>query len=125
MPGDFAGIISRYNANYFCTLTAFDLNATVEGLPAITVELVVRGDMSLGPLQRPSESRVVASAALPCPLLEEVIIAESPFEITARLAYSRPAGAVAPFQFAYGAAGYAFVILPEPEGDSSDEMAED
>lgn len=100
------GLVSRYNESYFCTITSVDIREDT-----VVVEFVVRGDESLGPLQRPEHSRLVSAGGIPLKLKESKIVADDAVEISGSLAYDRVAECSAPFMFAYGEGGYSIVEL--------------
>jgi hypothetical protein len=91
--------------------------------------VVVRGDMSLGPIQAPDHSSLLA-AGVKCLLEAVTILAENEFQVSARLTFLSPPAAAPPFQFSYGSGGYDYVELKEPDdaagfGDDGEDMAED
>ena len=108
-----ATLISRYNAAYYCTITAFNPATEVDGRPAVTLSFTVRSDMSLGPFQRPTHSTLRAEQGGALELLREEILEETGMKIVGRLSFARPEGPAGPLVFVYGELGYSEARLPQ------------
>ncbi len=117
-------LVSRYNQQYYCTILGYKTNAvTNDGVPVVTIDLVVRGDMSLGPLQRPSDSTLRSWVTPRLALHGETIHEEDEHHIRATLTFHPEAVGEAerhmqgeppggPFYyFTFGAGGYSEVRL--------------
>lgn len=100
--------VSRYNRAYFCTITSVSRNNN-EG--TVTLHITVRGDESLGELQRPTSSTLTCAGAA-VPLTTEEVLEDTARSLTARLVYTCPAGAAGgALTFQYGEGGYGVVAL--------------
>ena len=87
----------------------------------VTVKLTVRGDNSLGPIQRPRFSRLTDDVGVECPILSEDVDAESDVAITALLTFTRPVGATGPYNFTFGSGGYSTARLADAEKDADND----
>jgi hypothetical protein len=99
-----SGIVSRYNNNYYCTINSIQYNSGT-----IVLNMTTTGDMSLGPIQRPNNSKLsINGANLGKPSV--VITNDTPNSISSILTYNGTASSG--MTFAYGDGGYATISLP-------------
>lgn len=106
------GVVSRFNAAYFCTVTSVALN---EG--SVVIDFIVNGDNSLGPLQRPEESSLMSTEGTVFGCRGVEVFVETPLKIAGRLTYDRLERVEPPFFFSYGAGGYSVVEVAPSGGD--------